>query len=359
MALIGVIVLTALLMVLAVALALVGRSDTQLRGAFASGITGFYAAESGLNKGMGEYRNIFLDYNVPHGTDFDPRSLTLGDRSITYKMTERAGNPQNIVIPSGELFAGLNAIQYRYTVNSSATNVRNETEAGVGAEFLVGYIPLLQFVAFYKNDLEIAPGPQMNLQGRVHTNANLYLNADAGPLNIQDNPAVGVLTVQVTAGGKIYRGRKRSSTECTGNVWVTCSRTESGQQPRCKVDLTRHQHAWVPTSELYRWEGGCSPASATSRFPGGIVKPPLAVSAAAQLRRLLGQGRSASSCTCVRAARCAAQALGGPPLPATEAVGRRQDAVRPPPCATFGRGRLEQRQQHVSRTMPIFIPTSH
>src|SRR5262249_19158674 len=147
----------ALLMALAAALAVLGRSDVQLRGAYANGITGFYAAESGLNKGKGEYRNIFLDYNVPHGSDFDPRSLGLGDRSITYKMTERPGNPQNIVIPSGELSAGLNAIQYRYIVNSSANNIRSETEAGVGAEFLVGYIPLFQFVAFYKNDLEISP----------------------------------------------------------------------------------------------------------------------------------------------------------------------------------------------------------
>src|SRR6185369_17840823 len=98
-ALIGVVLVTALLMALAGALALAVRSDTQLRGAFASGITGFYAAEAGLNKGMGEYRNIFLNYNVPHGSDFSPRTLTVGDRTVTYQMTERAGNPQNIVIP--------------------------------------------------------------------------------------------------------------------------------------------------------------------------------------------------------------------------------------------------------------------
>src|SRR5215468_10485403 len=182
MALIGIVILSALLVSLAVGLAVQLTSDTQLRGAFANGVTGFYAAESGLNTGMGEYRNIFLNYNVPHGSDFDPRTMTLGDRTVTYKMTERPGNPLNIVIPSGELFAGLNAIQYRYTVNSQALNVRNDVEAGVGAEFLVGYIPLFQFVAFYKNDLEIAPGPQMHLQGRVHTNGDLYLNGDSGPL---------------------------------------------------------------------------------------------------------------------------------------------------------------------------------
>src|SRR5690606_25376532 len=104
-----------------------------------------------------------LDYNVPHGDDFAPRTFSLGNRTVTYQMSERPGNPQNIVIPSGELFAGLNALQYRYIVNSTAENVNGDVEAGVGAEFLVGYVPLFQFVAFYRDDLEIAPGPQMNL----------------------------------------------------------------------------------------------------------------------------------------------------------------------------------------------------
>ena len=283
MALIGVIILSALLMALAVAMATVGRSDTQLRGAFANGITGFYAAESGLNKGMGEYRNIFLDYNVPHGTDFDPRSLSLGDRAITYRMTERAGNPQNIVIPSGELFAGLNAIQYRYIVNSSASNVRNETEAGVGAEFMVGYIPLFQFVAFYSGDLEISPSPQMNLEGRVHTNANLYLNADAGPLNIRDNPAVGVLTVQVTAGGKMYRGRKRTSNECTGNVYVDMledkNPKDNNLDPKELTCNGSSNTREVLASETALWKGSMFANLGNISIPEpDIIKPPLAVS---------------------------------------------------------------------------------
>ena len=218
MALIGVIVLSALLMSLALTLAVSVNSDTQMRGALGRSTTGFYAAESGLNTGMGEYRNIFLNYNVPNGPDFAPRSFTIADRTVDYQMTPRPGNPQEIVIPSGELFAGLNAQQYRYTVNSSATNINDDVEARVGAEFLVGYIPLFQFVAFYKNDLEILPGPTMNLMGRVHTNGNLFLNA-VNQLNVIDNPAVGVFTVQVSAGGDIYRGRKNLNT-CTGSVSV-------------------------------------------------------------------------------------------------------------------------------------------
>ena len=280
MALIGVMVLTALLMSLAIALAVQVGSDSQLRGAFGSGVTGFYAAESGLNQGMGEYRNIFLAYNVPSGADFNPRTYALGDRTVSYKLSERPGNPQNIVIPSGEVFSGLNAIQYRYIVNSTAEDINQDIEASVGAEFLVGYIPLFQFVAFYKNDLEILPGPNMVLNGRVHTNGKLYLNAN-NTLTVADNPAQQVFTVQVSAGQGIYRGRKDQNT-CTGTVNV--DKLEDKVAPfadldpkvvPCNGSSTRE----VPVAELAAWKGSMIRDIGNIAIPEpDIVKPPSSVS---------------------------------------------------------------------------------
>jgi len=279
MALVGVLILSALLMSLALTLAVAVRSDTQLRGAFGSGVTGFYAAEAGLNAGMGEYRNIFLNYNVPSGTDFNSRALTVGNRAVSYKMTARAGYPQNVVIPAGQVFTGLNAQQYRYVVNSTATNINNDVEAGVGAEFLVGYIPLFQFVAFYKNDLEILPGANMVLNGRVHTNGNLYLNSDAS-LTISDNPAAGVTTVQVSAGKNIYRGRKNDTSVCGGTV--TVDKLEDKVAPAGDLDPqvlpcsggTRN----VPTAELATWKGSMIGNLGNIAIPEpDIIKPPVGV----------------------------------------------------------------------------------
>ncbi len=281
MALIGVVVLTALLLGLAATLAITVRSDTELRGTFASAVTGFYAAESGLNMGMGDYRNIFLNYDIPDGSDFALRSIEVGERQVAFQMTERPGNPQSVIIPSGELFSGLNSLQYRYVVTSQANDINGDVEASVGAEFLVGYIPLFQFIAFYKNDLEILPGAPMVLNGRVHTNGRLYLNSDA-TLDINDNPAQQVLTVQVSSGEGIYRGRK-NSTACDGTVSV--DKLEDIVAPFSNLDpnllpcvngTTRH----VPVSELAVWRGSMIPDVGNIAIPEpDIIKPPASVSA--------------------------------------------------------------------------------
>jgi hypothetical protein len=260
-ALITVLLILSLLMVMAVSLTTSIISDTTLRGAFARVTTGFYAAESGVNHGMGTYRNIFLNFRVPSGSDLLPVSLTLGNRTVTYGLTEVPGNPQTVVIPAGQLFGGLNSIRYAYTVKSEAV-ANGETEAIVGAQFDVDYIPLFQFVAFYTGDLEIEPGPVMHLHGRVHTNGNLYLNA-GDHLYIEDKQGGGIpanqaiTSVTVSAKGDVYRGRKDTS-DCAGVVTVDALQDlvppSPDLDPRdlgCGGGGTRK----VPAAELAAWKG--------------------------------------------------------------------------------------------------------
>ena len=102
-------------------------------------------------------------------------------------------------------------------------NAEGETEAEVGAEVVIHNIPIFQFLVFYAQDLEILPGPDMNLSGRIHANGDLYLNAGA-TMTIGDRPsppypAPGNPFVQVSAAGQIFRGRKENS-ECGGTVLI-------------------------------------------------------------------------------------------------------------------------------------------
>jgi len=76
-------------------------------------------------------------------------------------------------------------------------------------------IPIFQFAVFYTEDLEINPGPNMTLRGRIHTNGDLFLNC-GGTLTLDTN--------YVHAVGDIFRHRKDDPSTSQGNVdireWV-------------------------------------------------------------------------------------------------------------------------------------------
>jgi len=252
-ALIATLLILALLLALAVAMTTSVVSDTQLRGAYNRATGGFYAAESGLDAGMGGYRADFLAFKVPNSAngDFNAKTITVGQRTVTYSLADRnptPGIPTTVPIPYGQIFGGLNAQQYVYTVLSSAVNTLGDTEASVGAEFDVGYIPLFQFVAFYNNDLEINPGAPMILNGRIHTNGTLYLGPD-GNLTIQ--PASGSTYVQVTAGGDIKRGR-HDTTQCNTSPTLQISNSSNVLRTLSCIGSTT---AVVPPATLANWGG--------------------------------------------------------------------------------------------------------
>lgn len=184
--------------------------------------SGFYAAESGINRGMGSYRNIFLNYGIPTGSpgtgDFAVNTFTLGNRTVTYQLAEVPGNPELIIVPGGKPFAGLTATEYKYTATATSAVQAGEIEANIGTQFNVDYIPLFQFLAFYQNDLEILPGVDMNLHGPVHTNGALYLNANTTMTVAELDPDIP--SVHLSAAGSIYRGRK-DNTDCTGTVRIS------------------------------------------------------------------------------------------------------------------------------------------
>ncbi len=71
--------------------------------------------------------------------------------------------------------------------------------------------PLFQYAVFYNSDLEILPGPNMTLTGRVHSNRDMYLGTGA---------TLTFDTDYVRAVGKIYRKRKNDGTPSTGVVLV-------------------------------------------------------------------------------------------------------------------------------------------
>jgi len=276
-ALIAVLLVGVLLMGIGGALHESVKNETVLRGTHARSVSGFYTAEAGINRAMGEYRNIFLSYAQPGGSDFNPKTFELGNRDVNYKLRalcdapDENGScePEQIPIPAGRTYSGLIAQQYRYIAQAESETPTHDIESSLGTEFQINYIPMFQFLAFFQDDLEILPGANMTLHGPVHTNGSLYLNAEnSNTLTIEDSPPAQP-NVNLTAHGNVYRGRKNTS-GCTGTVSISklSDTNNDGTLDKlamtCGSGSTRKEYT---TSNLTSWLGSVKRAQAYVAIP--------------------------------------------------------------------------------------------
>jgi hypothetical protein len=155
-------------------------------------------------------------------------------KSSTYPTARR--------IPAGEVFAGLNAIEYSYRIYASALKSDNAANANANnanvtaqtllqMDFNSRVIPLFQFAAFYENDLEINPSPNMSLNGPVHTNGKLYM-APGNDLRLEG---------QVTSVGDMYNSMAFISTHSKGST------------PQIKVKIGSGVNDYYDISTLIAW----------------------------------------------------------------------------------------------------------
>jgi hypothetical protein len=84
------------------------------------------------------------------------------------------------VVMTGEMFQGLNARRDEWQLDSVATDKRNGVQVALRRKFLNNRIPIFQFGIFYDDDLEFHPGPRFDFGGRVHSNGNLFMQANTG-----------------------------------------------------------------------------------------------------------------------------------------------------------------------------------
>src|SRR5262245_4790254 len=104
---------------------------------------------------------------------------------------------------------GIQTLRARYRIDSRASVEGAEESVHRVVDTLA--VPIFQFAVFYTGDLEINPGPDMTLRGRIHTNGDLYLNC-GGTLTLDSN--------YVHAVGDVFRDRKDQPGMSQGTVNV-------------------------------------------------------------------------------------------------------------------------------------------
>jgi hypothetical protein len=182
----------------------------------------YYGAESGMEKMTANIAALYQANLAPTPAQLDAVALQyptnaevpnmLYQQSITW-VPDANGNPSSTtsVISQGPN-AGLTAEIIPLTLNSAATR-----PAGANANMTrgveVALIPVFQFGVFSDSDLSYFAGPVFTFQGRVHTNGNLFLAANNGPL---------ILDAKVTAFRNIFRSplANGNTSGYTGDVYV-------------------------------------------------------------------------------------------------------------------------------------------
>jgi len=78
-------------------------------------------------------------------------------------------------------YQGLSGYAATYRITSYAQSIqgRYKPSAAVQQDVQLAVVPVFQFTIFYNMDMEICPGPNMTVKGRVHSNGNLYAQPQA------------------------------------------------------------------------------------------------------------------------------------------------------------------------------------
>jgi hypothetical protein len=251
-----------LLSIMGLGLLAVAATDFAVAKNWADYSAAFYAADGGVEAARSALWTLLSTNPSPTAADltglnasqpsFSNSALSFSTYQVQYARTT-APFTYAMVIASGP-WAGLNGLVTPYLLRSTVTTTSGDkADLTQGVQY-VG-VPLFQFGVFYGRgvDLEMAPGPAMTFNGRIHANSNIYLGAGA-TLNINS---------YMTTSGNIYRRIKGSSAMPWGNDPTILD--ASGNPQNLNFDHT-YQTGFGSTWTPAQWQ-----TQALSTF-GGMVK---------------------------------------------------------------------------------------
>jgi PilX N-terminal len=207
----GVALITSLMVLLLISAIVVGMcwmvmTDQRLGGNNSSRELAFYGAEAGMEKMTTDVAQQFATSgsltaaNVATITAQPPTGLTgityvNGAGASTYNLTyipDGAGNPatNNATILPPSPYAGMQGLITPFTMTVASQNSATGSEVKLTRQVQVVAIPVFQFGIYSDSDLSFFNGPSFGFGGRTHTNGNLWLAPNQGPLFMGDKVTV-------------------------------------------------------------------------------------------------------------------------------------------------------------------------
>src|SRR5271170_4474449 len=267
----GVALITSLMVLLLISAIVVGMSwmvmtDQRLGGNNSSRELAFYGAEAGMEKMTTDVANKFATEGALTAADITaitstPPSLIPGIQYLnpagasTYQIAPLVPVSNNATILPPSPFAGMQGLITPFTLTVAAQNTSTGSEVKLQRQVQLVAIPVFQFGIFSNSDVSFFNGPSFAFGGRTHTNGNLWLSPNAGPLYLGD---------KVTAVGQIIRtnlenGYLVNGGNYTGNVTIATSPDPTLANEPAGAPYTNG--TW---QELLLNQGSTDPASSSS-----------------------------------------------------------------------------------------------
>jgi hypothetical protein len=237
-------ILLLMLSLIGIASITTSTSDMRVSGNELNQTGAFYAAESGLERAAASIISSYQSTGhapdpLPHG------SLTENGYQYDYTTTDNGAATQQTLDEGA--YRGLYGLVKSFTINSTGNDLDGESRVRLSMNIQDALIPLYQFAVFYQNDLELSPIGAMTLNGRVHSNGDIY---------VQSNSGISLISY-LTAAGNIYHGPKPGSGLAVANGDVLIQDKLDTYQNMRNPDnswLDSRASDWV-SSSIARWGG--------------------------------------------------------------------------------------------------------
>jgi hypothetical protein len=311
----GVALITSLLVLILISAIIVGMSwmvmtDKRLGGNNESRELAFYGAEAGMEKMTTDVANTYSTAGaltaaniatitaapptaIPGITYVDPAGLS------TYQITPTVPVSSNATILPPSPYAGMQGLITPFTLTVAAQNAATGAEVKLTRQVQAVSIPVFQFGIYSDSDLSFFNGPSFGFGGRTHTNGNLWLAPNDGPLFMGDKVTVVGQVIRTnlengqpgTAGGT-YGGdvsialspnptmaNEPGAAPYTNASWRELAFTEgsvTGNSVYGNVSTTLNNPDWTGTvvpAYKGQLENGVPVLSLTSTALGGITTP--------------------------------------------------------------------------------------
>ena len=220
----------------------------QLSDSYQKSKKAFYSAEVGLDLAVNAIVNDFKDL-TPYTTSIDnPGSDDNGFVTVEnyrgYKVRYKVTNPLKKFLYQSSLGTSfIYHYAHTYDIEAESNSLKDSSKKTIKERIRVLETPLVQYFIFFGQtgggaDLELFPGPEMNMWGRIHSNGNIYIGSSGdgkggySTINLRNYDDQGNQSPHLmSASGKITTRFKHSGRAYDNTVFVKTSNTGTSFSP--------------------------------------------------------------------------------------------------------------------------------